>query len=63
MNPREHDVGSHLAVDMGIVGDAGDPGIPGPTIGLGGDPRAPLDHRLNILCGETFDDTNGCILP
>ena len=22
-----------------------------------------LDHRLNILCGETFDDTNGCILP
>ena len=24
---------------------------------------SPLDHRLNILCGETFDDTNGCILP
>jgi hypothetical protein len=24
---------------------------------------SPLDHPLNILCGETFDDTNGCILP
>ena len=24
---------------------------------------SPLDHRLNILCGGTFDDTNGCILP
>ena len=24
---------------------------------------SPLDRRLNILCGETFDDTNGCILP
>jgi len=24
---------------------------------------SPLDHRLNILCGETFDDTQGCIVP
>jgi hypothetical protein len=24
---------------------------------------SPLDHRLNILCGQTFDDTKGCILP
>jgi quinol monooxygenase YgiN len=24
---------------------------------------SPLDHRLNILCGETFDDKNGCIPP
>jgi len=45
VNPREHDVGSHLADDMGIVGDAGGPGIPGPTIGLGGDPRPRLAAR------------------
>jgi quinol monooxygenase YgiN len=24
---------------------------------------SPLDHRLNILCGETFDDAHGCIPP
>jgi quinol monooxygenase YgiN len=24
---------------------------------------SPLDHRLNILCGETFDDAHGCVLP
>ena len=24
---------------------------------------SPLDHRLNILCGETLDDKNGCIPP
>ena len=35
MNPREHDVGGHLADDMGIVGDVGGAGISGPTIGLG----------------------------
>src|SRR5258708_14589140 len=36
VNPREHDVGGHLADDMGIVGDAGGAGASGPTIGLGG---------------------------
>jgi quinol monooxygenase YgiN len=24
---------------------------------------SPLDHRLNILCGETFTDGTGCIAP
>ena len=24
---------------------------------------SPLDHRLNILCGETFSDKDGCIEP
>jgi quinol monooxygenase YgiN len=24
---------------------------------------SPFDHRLNILCGETYDDKNGCIPP
>jgi quinol monooxygenase YgiN len=24
---------------------------------------SPLDHRLNILCGETFDDSKGCTPP
>ena len=36
VNPREHDVGGHLADDMGIVSDAGGAGISGPTIRLGG---------------------------
>jgi hypothetical protein len=36
VNPREHDVGGHLADDMRIVGEAGSAGISGPTIGFGG---------------------------
>lgn len=24
---------------------------------------SPLDHRLNILCGETFTDSAGCVAP
>ena len=24
---------------------------------------SPFDHRLNILCGKTYDDKNGCIPP
>lgn len=24
---------------------------------------SPLDHRLNILCGETFSDKDGCVAP
>ena len=37
VGPGQHDVSSHLANDMGIMGDAGGAGIPRPTIGLGGD--------------------------
>ena len=36
VNPGEHDVGGHLADDVGIVSDAGRTGICGPTIRLGG---------------------------
>src|SRR5438874_11543898 len=36
VNPRQDDMGGHLADDMGIVGAAGGPGVPGPTTGLGG---------------------------
>src|SRR5207245_3442861 len=36
VNPREHDVSGHLADDVGIVNEAGSPGISRPTIGLGG---------------------------
>jgi len=35
VNPREHNVGGHLAHDMGIVGETGSAGISGPTIGFG----------------------------
>src|SRR5437762_4666270 len=36
VNPRQDDMGGHLADDMGIVGDAGGAGVSGPTIRLGG---------------------------
>ena len=36
MNPRQDDMGGHLADDVGIVGDAGGAGICRPPIGLGG---------------------------
>ena len=45
MNPWEHDVGGHLADDMGIVGDAGGAGISGPTIGLAMAPGPRLTAR------------------
>jgi hypothetical protein len=35
VDPRQEDVRSHLADDMGFMGDAGGSGISGPTIGLG----------------------------
>ena len=35
VDPRQDDVRSHLADDMGIMGDAGGSRISGPTIGLG----------------------------
>src|SRR5882672_11576069 len=36
VNPGQDDMGGHLADDMGIVGETGGAGIPGPAIGLGG---------------------------
>jgi len=45
VNPGEHDVGGHLADDMGIVGDVGGAEISGPTIGRGGGPRPRLAAR------------------
>ena len=51
MRPRQHDVGGHLADDMGIVADAGGAGIGGPAVGLGGRPwceiRATKGCRLS----------------
>ena len=35
VDPGQDNVGGHLADDMGIVGDAGGPGVAGPTVGLG----------------------------
>ena len=42
VDPGQHDVSGHLADDMGIMGDGGGAGIPGPTIGLGGGTGARL---------------------
>ena len=51
VNPGQDDVGSHLADDMGIVGDAGSAGISGPTIGLGDGPRAEIDGEEGVEAG------------
>src|SRR5215468_8506798 len=51
VNPREHDVGGHLANDMGIVGDAGGAGISRPTIGLGGATAAEVGGEESVEAG------------
>ncbi len=51
VNPRKHDVGGHLADDMGIVGDAGGAGISGPTIGLGGGTGAEVGGEEGVEAG------------
>jgi len=51
VNPRQDDVGGHLADDMGIVGDAGGAGISGPTIGLGGGPGAEVGGEEGAEAG------------
>ena len=51
VNPRQDDVGGHLADDMGIVDDAGSAGISGPTIGLGGGTGAEIDGEEGMEAG------------
>ena len=51
VNPRKHDVGGHLADEMGIVGDAGGAGISGPTIGLGGGTGAEVGGEEGVEAG------------
>ena len=34
MDPRQHDMGSHLADDMRVMGDIGGAGISGPSVGF-----------------------------
>src|SRR5262249_23517461 len=48
VNPREYDVGGHLANDMGIVGDAG---VSGPTIGLGSGTPAEVGGEEGVEAG------------
>ena len=45
VNPREHDVGGHLADDMRIVGEAGSAGISGPPSVLAVAPGTRLAAR------------------
>ena len=39
VRPGQHDIGGHLADNMGIVADAGNTGVSRPAVGLGGRPR------------------------
>jgi len=51
VNPRQDDVGGHLADDMGIVGEAGSAGISWPAIGLGGGTGAEIDGKEGVEAG------------
>jgi len=51
VNPGQDDVGSHLADDMGIVGDAGGAGISGPAVGLGGSTGAEVGGEEGVEAG------------
>ena len=51
VNPREHNVGGHLADDVGIVGDAGGAGIPGPAVGFGGGAGGEIGGQKGMEAG------------
>jgi hypothetical protein len=51
VNPREHDVGGHLADDVGIVGDPGGAGIPGPAVGFGGGAGGEIGGKKGVEAG------------
>ena len=51
MNPREHDVGGHLADDVRVVRDAGGAGISGPTIRLGGGAGGDIGGEEGVEAG------------
>ena len=51
VNPWEHDVGGHLADDVGIVGDAGGAGVPGPAIGFGGGAGGEIGGKKGMEAG------------
>jgi len=51
VDPGQDDVGSHLADDMGIVGDAGGAEISGPAIGLGGSTGAEVGGEEGVEAG------------
>src|SRR3984893_9397408 len=53
VHPGQHDMGGHLADDMGIVADAGSAGIGGPSVGLGGSTRREIlgDEGMQAVGG------------
>ena len=57
MNPRQDDMGGHLADDVGIVGNAGGAGISRPPIGLGGGPGAEVGGEEGVEAGGRVSGT------
>src|SRR5215813_2041064 len=51
VDPGQHDVSGHLTDDMRIMGNAGGPRIPGPTIGLGGGDGHEVDGDKAMQAG------------
>jgi hypothetical protein len=54
VNPWEHDVGGHLADDVGIVGDAGGAGVPRPAIGFGGGAEGEIGGKKSSVKSATL---------
>ena len=54
---RQHDMGGHLADDMGIVADARSAGIGGPSVGFGGSARGKVtgNKGMQAVCRVVGD--------
>ena len=57
VHPRQHDMGGHLADDMGIVADARSAGIGGPSVGFGGSARGKVtgNKGMQAVCRVVGD--------
>src|SRR6516162_9552864 len=51
MDPRQDDMGGHLADDMGIMDEAYRAGIAGPSVGLGGGIRGQVGGEEGVQAG------------
>ena len=51
VHPGQYDVRGHLADDMGIMGDVGGTGVPGPTIGLCGGAGGEIGGEKGMKAG------------
>ena len=60
VHPRQDDMGSHVADDMGIVADAGSARIAGPSVGLGGGAWREVlgDEGMQVVAALAFEPSS-----